>query len=149
MRRLRGARALGWIAAVLLVGASGAGLAACAGGSNGEGSRPAGQDAALVPDDFAALPRPEGALPFGDPTVDGATTAQSFQVTGSGPEQLLAFYENALGAAGWEPSAPAAEVGDGDWRGSWARDDETLTVSAGPATGVGGVSSQLDLVLTH
>jgi hypothetical protein len=80
--------------------------------------------------------------------VEGPSTTQSFEVDGSSPAQLLAFYAEQLGQAGWTVSTPPAPTGTTDWAGEWAQSNATLQVSASPGEVNDGVTSQLDLVLT-
>ncbi len=77
---------------------------------------------------------------------------QSFKVTGSSPAAVLRFYAGALAQQGWTASTAPAEDGD-VWRGTWARGDRLLVVTAEPdvddgtGDGDGAAASQLDLDL--
>ncbi len=96
-----------------------------------------------------SLPRPAASVPLGDPVVTEKTTTQSFEVVGLGAQEVVEFYETELPMAGWKLRGVPAEVGDGDWRGVWVRNDETLQVSVSHESDNGTVISQLDLVLTR
>ncbi len=124
-------------------------IAGCGRGASTEADQPTAPDGAFVAGEFAALPKPDGALPLADPAVDGRTTAQSFRVVGSGVEAIVGFYQVRLPMVGWEPRMPPAEVGDGDWQGVWDRGDQTLEVSVTAENDNATVTSQLDLVLTR
>lgn len=125
--------------------------ASCGGSAGSQPDQPASRDGDLVSGDFAGLPKPNGAFPLSDPSVDEKTITQSFKVVGSGPEQILGFLEVELPKAGWELRAPPTEVGDGDWQAFWIRDTETLEASVSPYNDndTDTVTSQLDLVLTR
>jgi hypothetical protein len=120
----------------------------CGSGTSTQADQPAGSDGALIGGDFTTLPKPDGAVPIADPTVEGRTTAQSFKVIASGVEEIAGFYELQLPEAGWQARSTPTAFRDTDWRGAWVRTDQTLEVSVSPYNGDGQDSSQLDLVLT-
>ena len=133
--------------AVALLTLAALSLAACSTDSAGQADEPSAPDGTLVAGEFTGLPKPADAKPLGDPAIHGLTIAQSFQVDGWTPQQVLDFYASHLPRRGWEQSTRAAETGHGDWRGRWARSSELLDVSASVDGGHGGTVSQLDLVL--
>lgn len=119
----------------------------CKDDSPSAGVDPAPVAGSFAPSDFVGLPKPAGAQPFADPVIDRSGVTQSFEVSGSTPEQILEFYDTQLAAAGWEPSVASAELGEGEWQGEWLHQDQTLQVSATPED-ANGTASQLDLVLS-
>jgi hypothetical protein len=137
------------LAAVGSVAALGLAAVGCGRADTSTPDQPASADGALVAGDFAALPKPDGAFPLGDPSVGGRTTVQSFKVPGSTPDEIFDYMDGRLQGDGWESAGGLTSVGDGDWQAFWIRQTETLEISLSPDTDDGGtVTTQLDLLLT-
>jgi hypothetical protein len=99
--------------------------------ASNESSVAAGDDMALVRDDFDGVPLPEGAEP-GDDTIERDDfVVESYVVDGPSPEDVLGFYLDQLGDAGYEPVYEPRDAGGGVWRGLWTIGEaQQLIVSA-------------------
>jgi hypothetical protein len=103
--------------------------------------------AGLVPSDFVNLPKPGSALPLDAPVESATAIAQSFMVSGLGPQGVIDFYARELPPAGWIPRRVEI-LGRTAVRGSWKRGDHVLEAAASAADGVESAGpTQLDLVL--
>jgi hypothetical protein len=80
----------------------------------------------------AGLPTPAGASAVNQPTVDGATTTQSFQISGQNSKQAMAFYADQLPKAGWTPNATPGPSGTTDYAGVWTKGTQKLRVTTSP-----------------
>ena len=129
MRRPRLRLAILVTAAVLVV--------ACCGGDDagtGAEAQPAPDATAFEGGAFDELPRHPRSDAVGERTDKDGTTAQSFEVTGATPEQVLRFYEESLPPLGWLPlSDSAIDVSERAARGQWVREGQLLVVSASNA----------------
>ena len=134
--------------ALVCLTAAGVMTAACGSGTTIQEADQPDRDGALVDGDFTGLPKPDGTVPITDPTVEGKTTTQSFKVIGSGVEEVAGFYEEVYLPDAWQPRSTPTAFHDADWRGTWARGEQTLEVTVSPYNGDVTEDSQLDLVLT-
>jgi hypothetical protein len=160
-RVMRGVRRRAYIGAGLALVAAVA-LVACAGdappsagGNELLGAQPV-RNGRFAPGAFVDLPKPDGARPYGAPTLADGTWTQSFEVDGLSPAQTMQFFLTVLETRGWGESPPLSPLGacdpaggavgsDCTYRAVWIRGGETLRVVAGPA-GL-GVSNGTELSL--
>lgn len=111
-------------------------LASACGGDDGsdEGAQPAPDATTFEQGGFDDLPRHPRSEAVGTRTETGGNVAQSFEVTGATPEQVLRFYEDALPPLGWLPlSDSGIDISDRAAHGQWTREGELLVVSASSA----------------
>lgn len=96
-------------------------------------------------DDLELVP---GSTPFGDVTAKDGIVTRSYEVTGTTPAEIIAFYETALAEDGWAPSQPLHRS-DSAGRADWLRDNFRLELSAVEigAEAAGRVRSQYSLTL--
>ena len=114
-----------------VVAASAMVLSSCGGRSSAASDR-------IEPSVLADVPLPGVATASGPPSVDGATTTRSFQVTGMTPEQAVDFYVNNGPAWGWTVDTAPHRTGSTDWQVVLSKKDQTLTVSTAPWLGRAG-----------
>lgn len=104
-------------------------LAAC-GGHERPQARPTAGETAFA-SEFDDLPRHPRSEPLGERTEKDGVTARSFKVTGATPEEVLEWYLGNL--RGWQLREQPAAIGQGTYRGRWARGAHFLVVSASEA----------------
>ncbi len=122
---------------------------ACDSGSSASSATTTGPAESVVPAQFEALPRYPDSRDVGSMSRSGATTTQSFEVTGPTPEQILDYYRDQL--TGWtntEPAHPLGTSSQAAWRGRWEQSGADLVVSSSPAGGLGSGTVQYSLALT-
>lgn len=93
-------------------------------------------DTAFVPGEFAQIPLPTSAQPYGQAMIEDDVVVQSFRVTASSPQTVISFYEEEMSAIGWEQDQEdsSGETGqDGapsQLRTTFTRDDQTILITA-------------------
>ncbi len=126
-----------------------AAFAACGGDRRPE-TQPAPPGTTFQRGNFDDLPLHPRSEPVGEKTEKDGVVARSFMVTGATPQGVLEWYRDNL--PGWEPIEAPAAIGQGTYRGRWARDGYFLVVSATaaptlPSDAANSVSSQYSLSL--
>ncbi len=106
--------------------------------------------AVFVDGEFAEIPLPTAAEPFGGAETEDDVTVQSFSVTSSSPNEIIEFMTAELTAIGWTQgqvdSSGDTESGRPDQiAATFIRDDQTLLVTAAD---IGEDDSQLTLQLS-
>lgn len=147
MRFLRTSLAVCFLAALL--------LAACGGSPDAVGNatdaQPQAQGSSFESGEFAGLPMPDAAAPYGSLTTRDNATTQTFKIEGLTPEQVLNYFEQHLTNDGWTTIQAPEATGNTDYAGTWADDaGRRLEISAAPAAQEGSpdaVASQFSLVL--
>lgn len=71
----------------------------------------------LAPDDLGAIPRPGQAEPVNAATEQGGAIAQTFELPGQQPQQILATFAELLTDAGWTETRAPEPYGTEGWRG--------------------------------
>jgi hypothetical protein len=103
--------------------------------------------AALAPADFANLPKPGNARPLDAPVETESSIAQSFDVDGMAPAEVIRFYDEALASDGWLPVRREV-VRQSGTRAYWERGNDHLEVTAFVEEGITSAEpTQLDLLL--
>ena len=108
-------------------------------------------DPAFVDGDFAQIPLPTTAEPYGDATVEDDVTVQSFEVTATSVNEVIDFYRGALEEQGWvagQEEATGEQPGSdlpAQIRATWTRDGQTLLITA---AGLDEDDSQMTLQLS-
>jgi hypothetical protein len=113
------------------------------------GSRNSEASTTPVPAKFSSLPAFPNAEPAGRLTTDGTTSTRSYQVHGTTPANVLAFYQKRL--VGWTVSQKARPLGSSSQvalRATWNRGSHLLTVSSETAVGLGPGDVQYSLQLS-
>ena len=100
----------------------------------------------VVAADLEEIPLPAGSRPYAPAAIDGAVIAQTFQVIGTTPDRVLAFFDQALPREGWTAAAPLHRE-PSDRRSDWLSSDRRLEVSAIRAPGSGRTAVQFSLIL--
>jgi hypothetical protein len=113
-------------------------VAACggddAGSDEGDAAQPAPDVSTFEQGGFDDLPRHPRSEELGERTEAEGTVSQSFKVTGATPEQVLQFYNDALGPLGWLPLSDGdIDVSEQVARDQWVREGTLLVVSASEA----------------
>lgn len=124
-------------------------LAAC-GGDERPATQPTPSEATFQRGTFDDLPLHPRSEPLGEKAEKDGVVARSFKATGATPVGVLEWYRGNL--PGWELIDPPAAIGEGTFRGRWARDASVLVVSASaaptlPSDSGNGVSTQYSLTL--
>jgi hypothetical protein len=157
-RRAYVALGLALVAAVALVACAGTTsttISTTVEGNPAAGAQPV-RNGIFAPGTFVDLPKPDGARPYGAPTLKHGTWTQSFEVDGLGPAQTMQFFLPVLEDRGWGESPPLPSLGVCEpaggapgsgctYRSVWIRGGETLRIIASPA-GL-GVSNGTELSL--
>lgn len=112
---------------LLLLAVAVAVFAAC-GADEGPATQPTPSETTFQRGDFDGLPLHPRSEPVGEKTEQDGVVARSFKATGATPEGVLEWYRSNL--AGWQLTEPPARIGEGTYRGRWARDAYFLVVSA-------------------
>jgi hypothetical protein len=102
-----------------------------------------------VPAKFTSLPAYPDAEPAGTLTTDGTTSTRSYQVHGTTPTRVLAFYQKRL--VGWTVTQKAHPLGASSQtalRATWTRGSHLLSVSSETAVGLGSDDVQYSLQLS-
>lgn len=115
-----------------------------------QGAVPDVADTGFAPDAFDDVTIPAGATPVNAATEEDGVVAQTYEITGRSPEQVLSDFAASLPGEGWDVAMPPEPSGTQGWRGEWVRDDEVLTISAAPFDPADGARvSQFSLVLSQ
>lgn len=106
----------------------------CGGGTGDRttGAQPSPGVTTFEPGIFDEIPRPPGSEPLSERNEKDGVIAQSFSARDVRPSGVLEFYENRLEGT-WALVSQPQEIGVDTYRGTWARDNWILTVSATPA----------------
>lgn len=122
-------RIAGASAAVALLAVAGCGDGDGDGASVGEPeAQPAPGVTTFQEGDFAGIDLPSTATPVNERTEEDDAVAQSFEVRNTTPEEIMAFYSDAL--AEYDVLEAPEEIGVGTMRGRWEVDGRRLTVAA-------------------
>lgn len=124
-------------------------FAACGGDERPE-TQPTPPETTFQRGNFDDLPLHPRSEPVGEKTEKDGVVARSFKTTGATPEGVLEWYQGNL--PGWGLIEAPAAIGQGTYRGRWARDAYFLVVSATaaptlPSDSGNGVSTQYSLTL--
>ena len=112
------------------------------------GAQPDAVSEDFQPDALAAIPVLGASQAINAPTEKDGAVAQSYEIPGRTPEQVLEEFETSLDADGWTLSLGPEAVGNG-YNGEWTKDGDILEVSATPfeAEDESAVLTQFSLVL--
>ncbi len=147
MKRLT-SRSTRWPAALFAVGLS---LTAVACGDDDvdpTGAQPDAVSEDFQPDALAAVPIPGAAQAINAPTEKDGAVAQSYEIPGRTPEQVLEDFESLLADDGWTLALGPEQVGTTGYNGEWTKGGDVLEVSATPfeAEDESAVLTQFSLV---
>ena len=133
------------MAAVLSLAALGCGEDA----TDTTGAQPDAVSEEFQPDALAAIPVPGAAEPINAPTEEDGIVAQSYEIPGRTPAQVLDEFTTGLADAGWTLAVEPEEVGSTGVNGEWTKDGDVLEISATPFEANNGdaVVTQFSLVL--
>lgn len=100
-------------------------------------------------DALADIPVPSAAQAINAPTENDGAVAQSYEIPGRTPAQVLDEFTTDLAGAGWTLAVEPEEVGATGVNGEWTKDGEVLEISATPFNANDGdaVVTQFSLVL--
>lgn len=106
----------------------------CGGGTDDRttGAQPSPGVTTFEPGNFDEIPRHPRSEPLGERSDKEGVIAQSFSARDVRPSGVLEFYENRLENT-WNLVSQPQEIGVDTYRGTWAKDNWILTVSATPA----------------
>lgn len=138
-----------WPAALLAVGLSFS-LVACGDDDvDTTGAQPDAVSEDFQPDALAAVPVLGAAQAINAPTEKDGAVAQTYEIPGRTPEQVLQDFEELLAEDGWTLSFGPEQVGTTGFNGEWTKDGDVLEVSATPfeAQDDSAVLTQFSLVL--
>lgn len=104
-----------------------------------------------APGGFDDLPRPVSSEPVGPRNDADGGVARRYEVRGTTPREVMAFYTDALKADGWVPVGAVEELGLDSFRGEWTNTPggQRLQVSAADIPGLGGEEDRAASVLTE
>lgn len=108
--------------------------AACGGGTDdarGSGAQPAPDVTTFEQGVFDEIPRYPRSEPLGPRSEKDGVVAQSFEARDASPAQVLDFFQQRLES--WDLISQPAPIGEGTYRGQWARAKWILTISSTPA----------------
>lgn len=99
-------------------------------------------------DEIPLLPQSD---PLGPPSETDGVVTRSFDLRGTTPEEVLAFYADALEPDGWVPASAAEQLGLDTFRGDWTNTESQslLRVSATDTPALGGDEDRGGSVLTQ
>lgn len=135
-----------------LIGAAALSLAAFACGEDSTDTTGAQPDAVsedFQPDAIAGVPVPGAAEAINAPTEKDGSVAQSYEIPGRTPQQVLEEFESLLADDGWTLANGPEQVGATGYNGEWLKDGDVLEISATPfeAGTDDAVVTQFSLVL--
>lgn len=136
--------------AALALAASGCGDDDDAPATSGEtGAQPDAVSEDFQPDALADVPVPSAAQAINAPTEQDGVVAQSYEIPGRTPAQVLDEFTVDLADAGWTLAVEPEPVGSTGVNGEWTKDGEVLEISATPFNANNGdaVVTQFSLVL--
>lgn len=93
-------------------------------------AQPSPEVTTFEPGLFDALPRYPRSEPISERTEEDGVISQSFAARDTAPGQVLQYYRERL--ADWDLVDQPQDIGEGTYRGIWARESWTLTISATP-----------------
>ena len=140
------------VPALVLLLVAAAALAAC-GSSEDPGFDQADPGAVGAGQPFAGrfddLPLPARSDPIGSRSEQGGVVTQSYEVSGSTREDVMAFYEGALPDLGWEVLKAPKPSGTSTTQAEWTTGDLILRITANGASGLGGDHDPTEAVRTQ
>lgn len=104
----------------------------CGGGGNenpATRAQPSPNVTTFEPGVFDEIPRHPRSEPVGERSDENGVITRSFAVRDAEPTTVLQFFEDRL-SADWELVSQPQEIGVDTYRGTWARDNWILTISA-------------------
>lgn len=119
------------------------------GGTAATGAQPDAVSEEFRPDALADIPVPGAAEAVNAPTDEDGMVAQSYEIPGRTPAQVLDEFTVDLAEAGWTLAVEPEQVGSTGVNGEWTKDGEVLEISATPFNANNGdaVVTQFSLVL--
>ena len=119
------------------------------GGTAATGAQPDAVSEEFRPDALADIPIPGAAQAVNAPTDEDGVVAQSYEIPGRTPAQVLDEFTVDLAEAGWTLAVEPEQVGATGVNGEWTKDGEVLEISATPFNANNGdaVVTQFSLVL--
>ena len=119
------------------------------GATDTTGAQPDAVSEEFQPDALAAIPVPSAAEAVNAPTEEDGIVAQSYEIPGRTPAQVMDELTIDLADAGWTLAVEPEQVGSTGVNGEWTKDGDVLEVSATPFEANNGdaVVTQFSLVL--
>lgn len=102
-------------------------LAGC--GDDGEAETQTSEVVDPSTDALDAVPLVPRSEPFGRPSAEDGVQTRSYEVDGTTPERIIAFYADALPAEGWTQVEPTNRE-DTEQRADFVDEDHRLEISA-------------------
>ena len=124
----RRVRVVRWAAAAALAAAALAGAGCGDADDAGDAAQPATDDSTFEGTSIGDLPRFPRSEPFGTETETEDIATQSFRARGTSPEQLIDWYDEALGEDWVQVEPVHREPGPG--RADWVNGERRLELSA-------------------
>ncbi|MDE0804090.1 MAG: hypothetical protein OSA99_12290 [Acidimicrobiales bacterium] len=118
-------------------------------GTAATGAQPDAVSGEFQSDALADIPIPGAAQAINAPSENDGAVAQSYEIPGRTPAQVLDEFTTDLAGAGWTLAVEPEQVGTTGVNGEWTKDGEVLEISATPFNANDGdaVVTQFSLVL--